>query len=120
MVFDEDGPGGGDASAGSEEGVAENAEDAGFAVGVVLEGVEGAEGFGKGLLHEIFGFGWIVGKPVGLIVKRGKERERELLEVSTAVDCGRHYAECLGLSEGAGYRRRKEDRKGLGVEHPCR
>jgi hypothetical protein len=102
MVFDEDGPGGGDASAGSEEGVAENAEDPGFEVGVVLEGVEGAEGFGKGLLHEIFGFGWTVGKPVGVIVKRGEERERELLEVCAAVEGGWHDAEYLCGSEVAG------------------
>src|SRR5689334_9042241 len=74
MVFEEDGAGGSDAGASGEEGVAENAEDPGLEVGVVLEGVEGPEGFGESLLHEIFGFGWIAGEPVGVVVERGEER----------------------------------------------
>ena len=80
MVFEEDGAGGGDAGACGEEGIAEDAEDPGLEVGAVLEGVEGAEGFGEGLLYEVFGFGWIAGEPVGVVVERGEERERELLE----------------------------------------
>jgi hypothetical protein len=35
---------------------------------------------GEGLLHEVFGFGWIASEPVGVIVERGEEGDRELLE----------------------------------------
>ena len=134
MVFEEDGAGGGDAGAGGEEGVAEDAEDPGLEVGVGLKGAEGAEGFGEGLLHEVFGLSLILSEPRGVVVERGKEWERELLEGCAAVDGGRHGAECLGGSDipnipkcripkcgVAGVRRRGEEvRKGLGVEHPFR
>ena len=126
MVFEEDGAGGGDAGTRGEESIAEDAEDPGLEVGVVLEGVEGSEGFGVGLLHEVFGFGWIAGEPVGVVVERGEEGERELLEGCAAVDGRGHGAECLGRSEerscGAAWPRRcgEEDRKGLGVQHPFR
>ena len=126
MVFEEDGAGGGDAGAGGEEGVAEDAEDPGLEVGVVLERVEGAEGFGEGLLDEVFGFGWIAGEPVSVVVERGKEGERELFEGCAAVEGGGHDAECLGVSEVQSCevvrsrRRGDEDRKGFGVEHPLR
>ena len=126
MIFEEDGAGGGDAGAGGEEGVAEDAEDPGLEVGVRLEGVEGAEGFGEGLLHEIFGFGWIAGEPVRVIVERGEEWERELLEGCAAVDGGGHGAECLGVPGIAerdvvwARRHGEDDRNGLGGEHPFR
>jgi hypothetical protein len=56
-----------------------------------------------------------------VVVERGEERERELLEVCAAVGCGGHGAECLGVSEVAWLRRDgEEDRKGLSVEHPYR
>jgi hypothetical protein len=124
VVFEEDGTGGEDAGARGEEGVAEDAEDPCLKVGAGLEGVEGAEGFGEGLLHEIFGFGLIAREPEGVVVERGEERERELFKVCAASGGGRHDAECLGKSgfpgcKGAGVRRRGEDRKGLDVEHPC-
>ncbi len=126
MVFEEDGAGGGDARARGEEGVAEDAEDPGLEVGVVLEGVEGAEGFGEGLLYEVFSFGLIAGEPVSVVVERSKEGERELFKGCAAVDHGGHGAECLGRSGIAecgvvwSRRRGEEDRKGLGVEHPFR
>ena len=126
MVFEEDGAGGSDTGACGEEGVAEDAEDPGLEVGVGLKRVEGAKGFGEGLLHEVFGFGWIAGEPVGVVVERGEERERKLLEGCAAVCGGRHGAECLGESgiadcEVARYQRRGEEtRKWFGVEHPFR
>ena len=126
MVFEEDGAGGGDAGARGEKGVAEDAEDPGLEVGVGLEGVEGAEGFGEGLLHEIFGFGLIAGEPVGVIVERGEEGERKLFEGCAAVDRGGHGAKCLGVpgiaERGVVWSRRRgeEDRNGFGVEHPFR
>ena len=126
MVFKEDAAGGGDAGARGEEGVAEDAEDPCLEVGAGLEGVEGAEGFGEGLLHEIFGFGWIAGEPVRVIVERGEEWERELLEGCAAVDGGGHGAECLGVPGIAerdvvwSRRRGEDDRNGLGGEHPFR
>jgi hypothetical protein len=101
-------------------------EDPGLEVGVVLEGVEGAEGFGEGLLHEVFGFGLITGEPVGVIVERGEEWERELLEGCAAVNRGGHDTKCLGGCEIAecgvvwSRRRDEEDRNGFGVEHPFR
>src|SRR5260370_1374730 len=73
VVCVEVGGGGGDALACCEEGVAEDAEDPGLEVGAGLEGVEGAEGLGEGLLHEVFGFGLIAGEPEGVIVERGEE-----------------------------------------------
>jgi hypothetical protein len=85
MVFEKDSAGGGDAGRGGEEGVAENAEDPGLEVGVGLKGVKGAEGFGEGLLDEVFGVGWIAGEPEGVVVERGEERERELLK---SLPCG--------------------------------
>ena len=108
VVFEKDGACGGDAGAGGEEGVAEDAEDPGLEVGAGLKGVEGAESFGEGLLHEVFGFGLIAGEPEGVVVERGEERERELLEVCAAGGGGRHGAECLGGSEVAGCERRGE------------
>ena len=121
MVFEEDGAGGGDAGAGGEEGVAEDAEDPGLEVGVGLEGVEGAEGFGEGLLDEVFGFGMVAGEPVGVVVERGEEWERELFEGCAAVVADgmmRSASVCLRM-RGRG-RLGEEDRKGFGVEHPYR
>ena len=99
MVFEEDGAGGRDTCPRGEEGVAKDAEDPGLEVGVVLEGSEGAEGFGEGLLHEVFGFGLIAGEPVGVVVQRSEEGERELFKGCAAVDRGGHGAACLGVSE---------------------
>jgi hypothetical protein len=84
MVFEEDCAGGGDAGARSEEGVAEDAEDPGLEVGAGLKGVEGAESFGEGLLYEVFGLCVIAGEPVGVVIERWKEWERELLEICAA------------------------------------
>jgi hypothetical protein len=118
--------GGSDTRAAGKEGIAEDAEDPGLEVGADLEGVEGAEGFGEGLLYEVFSFGWIAGKPVGVVIERGEERERELLEVCAAGCGGGHGAECLGVSwvrscGVTGSRRRGEDdRKEFGAEHPLR
>jgi len=123
IVFEEDGASRGDAGAGGEEGVAEDAEDPGLEVCVGLKRVEGAEGFGEGFLDEVFGLGLIAGEPVGVVVERGEERERELFEGCAAVDGGRHGAECLGGSgvpERGVRRRGEEDRNGLGAEHPFR
>ena len=130
IVFEEDGSGRGDAGTGGKEGVAKDAEDPGLEVGAGLEGVEGAEGFGEGLLHEVFGLGLIAGEPEGVIVERGEEWERKLFEVCAAGDRGGHGAECLGGSDipecripkcgRAGPRRGSEERKGLNVEHPYR
>jgi hypothetical protein len=111
VVFEEDGAEGGDAGAYGEKGVAEDAEDPGLEVGVLLKGVEGTEGFGEGLLHGVFGFGMIAGKPMGAIVERGEERERELLEGCVAVDRGGHGAECLGVSEVGWWQRHSVDRQ---------
>ena len=123
VVFEEDGAGGGDAGARGEEGVAEDAEDPCLEVGAGLEGVEGTEGFGEGLLDEILGFGLIAGEPEGVVVERGEERERELFKVCAASGGGRHDAECLGRSgfpgcKGEEVRRHGEVRKELSVEHP--
>jgi len=103
MVFEEDRSGGCDAGAGGEKRVAEDAEHPGFEVGAGLEGVEGAEGFGKGLLREIFGFSLIASEPEGVIVKRREERERELLEVFGAA--GWHGEDRLDVSEVGCWRR---------------
>jgi hypothetical protein len=78
-----------------------------------LKGVEGAEGFGEGLPHEVFGFGLITGEPVGVIVERGEEWERELLEGCAAVNRGGHDAKCLGGCEvaecGVAWSRRRDE-----------
>jgi hypothetical protein len=102
MVFEEDGAGGSDAGAGGEEGVAENSEDLGLEVGAGLEGVEGAECLGEGLLDQVFGLDLIAGEPEGVVIQRGEERERELFKVCAASCGGRHGAECLGESEVTG------------------
>ena len=62
---------------------------------------------GEGLLHEVFGFGWIASEPVGVIVERGEEGDRELLEGCAAVNGGGHDAKCLGRS-GIAERRAEE------------
>ena len=97
MVFEKDSAGGGDAGAGGEEGVAEDAEDPGLEVGAGLKGVEGAKSFGEGLLHEVFCLCLIACEPEGVVVERGEERERELFEVCAAR--GRHHViKCLALN----------------------
>jgi hypothetical protein len=52
-----------------------------------------------------------------VVVERGEERKRELLEVCAAGSRGRHGAGCLGASEVAGSRRCGEARKAVGVNH---
>jgi len=90
MVFEKDSVGGGDGGSCGEEGVAKDAEDPGLEVGAGLEGVEGSELFGEGLLHEVFGLGLIACEPEGVVVERSKEWESELLEVCAASGGGRH------------------------------
>ena len=60
-----------------------------------------------------------------MIVERGEEWERELLEVCAAGSGRRHDAECLGATEGAVLRRRGVDRQLAGeavdtIEHHYR
>jgi hypothetical protein len=44
---------------------------------------------GEGLLHEVFGFGWIASEPVGVIVERGEEGDLELLRSVQVVETPR-------------------------------
>jgi hypothetical protein len=62
---------------------------------------------GEGLLHQVFGFGWVASESVGVIVERGEEGDRELLEDCAAVNGGGHDAKCLGGS-GIAERRGEE------------
>ena len=102
MVFEEDGARSSDAGTGGEKGIAKDAEHPGLEVCAWLEGIEGAECFGEGFLHEVFGLVLVAGEPVGVVVERGEQWERELFEVSAAGGGGRHGAERLGVSEVAG------------------
>ncbi len=120
MVFEEDGAGDGDTGTRGQEGVAEDTEDPGLEVGVGLKRVEGAEGFEKGFLYEVFGLGLIAGEPESVVIERGEERQRELFKGFAAGGGGRHGAECLGLSEVAGKQRHGVDRQALAVQHPYR
>jgi len=72
------------------------------------------------VLDEVFGLGLIAGEPVGVVVERGEERERELFEVCAGCGGGRHSTECLGASEVRWWQRYGIDRQALAVEHCCR
>jgi hypothetical protein len=89
MIFQEDGSGRGDASPRGKEGIAQDAEDPPFEVGVRAKRVEGAKCFGEGFLYQVLSLRLIASEPARVIVERWQKRERKLFELCAA--SGGHF-----------------------------
>ncbi len=81
-----------------------------------LKGGEGAQGFGERLLDEVFGFYTVAGEPAGVVIERGQQRERELLEGRGGFG-KRHDAGCLGRANPRPMRLIDEDDAGESLCH---